>query len=338
MSTRGARWAAATCGVLAPLTLLGLGAAAPGQEAQAAQQGPAAPETRSCTEVAADDPRVGPWAGPSRALAATGVLEAQDLLRRRGVTPGAGVVVAVVDSGIADAARLPAAPGVAAYGQGGAVVDPHGTIVAGLVAAPPRPGGGGAVGVAPGARLVDVRVLDAFSPQEGQAGPLAVRVAEGLEHVLAEVRRAGGGEPAVDVVNVSMAVPPEPRIDAAVEALWREGVVVVAESGDRPVDESDPLPDDLAVATPGRTPRRRCTRRGRGATGRSRAATCSPSARSPRPTARAAPPTSCCAAARSTSPRPRPAGSRSVSTAARAASTRCRPRGRPPRSPGWWRC
>ena len=252
MSTRCARWAtaAATCGLLAPLTLLGLGAA-PGQAAQAAPPGPAAPETRSCTEVAADDPRVGPWAGPSRALAATGVLEAQELLRRRGVTPGAGVVVAVVDSGIADAARLPAAPGVAAYGQGGAVVDPHGTIVAGLVAAPPRPGGGGAVGVAPGARLVDVRVLDAFSPQEGQSGPLAVRVAEGLEHVLAEVRRAGGGEPAVDVVNVSMAVPPEPRIDAAVEALWREGVVVVAESGDRPVDESDPLPDELAVATPG---------------------------------------------------------------------------------------
>lgn len=250
MTGRVGRWAtvAAACG------LLGLAAAAPGQ---AAQPGASAPETRSCTEVAPDDPQVGPWAGPSRALAAMGVLEAQELLRRRGTTPGAGVVVAVVDSGIAARAGLPVAPGVAAYGQGGPggqggeVVDPHGTIVAGLVAGPPRAAGGGSVGVAPGARLVDVRVLDSFSPQEGQAGPLAVRVAEGLEHVLAQVRRSGGGAPVVDIVNVSMAVPPEPRIDAAVEALWREGVVVVAEAGDRPVEESDPLPDELATSTPG---------------------------------------------------------------------------------------
>ncbi|MBM7507943.1 membrane-anchored mycosin MYCP [Nocardioides salarius] len=239
--------ASAASAAVGALTLLALAA---GAAAPAAAVGGAAPETRSCTEVAAEDPEVGPFAGPSRALEAMGVPAAHEVLRRRGVLPGEGVTVAVVDTGIAPRAGLPAAPGVASYGPDGEPVDPHGTVVAGLVAAPPRPDGD-AVGVAPGARLVDVRVLDAFSPQEGQAGPLAVRVAEGLEHVLAQVRRVGGARPVVDVVNVSVAVPPEPRIDAAVEALWRAGVVVVAESGDRPVDEADPLPDELAVATPG---------------------------------------------------------------------------------------
>ena len=235
--------AAAACWGLA-LLAPAVGAAGPASAVRAA------PETRSCTEVAAEDPEVGPYAAPSRALEAMGVPAAHELLRRRGVVAGEGVTVAVVDSGIAPRAGLPEAPGVAAYGPRSAPVDPHGTIVAGLVAAPPRPDGE-AVGVAPGARLVDVRVLDAFAPQEGQAGPLSVRVAEGLEHVLDEVRRAGGSRPVVDIVNVSVAVPPEPRIDAAVEALWRAGVVVVAESGDRPVDEADPLPDELAAAAPG---------------------------------------------------------------------------------------
>ncbi|ANH37959.1 M-protease precursor [Nocardioides dokdonensis FR1436] len=221
--------------------------AGPALAAPALAASGAAPETRACTEIAFTDPPAGPWAATSAPLESMGVVAAQQRLARRGLLPGAGVTVAVLDTGISSKAGLRVAAGVRPSGPSGPPVDPHGTIVAGLVAAPARPGGE-PVGVAPGASLVDVRVLDSFAPQEGQAGPSAVRVAEGLEHVLAEVRGAGGGGgPVVDLVNVSLAVPADPRIDAAVAALWQEGVVVVAEAGDRPADESDPLFTELGA-------------------------------------------------------------------------------------------
>ncbi len=110
---------------------------------------PAAAEDVDCLAVAEGDPR------PSTDLASAplvgmGVDLAQDRLRRSGARPaGHGVTVAVLSSGISRDAGLPLAAGGTSVVGPGPVVDPTGTIVAGLLAGPER-AAGLPVGVAPG--------------------------------------------------------------------------------------------------------------------------------------------------------------------------------------------
>ena len=183
----------------------------------------------SCLEVAAGDPRPTSKT-PSEALRRTGVLAAQDRLERSGVgQPGAGTTVAVLSSGISGAADLPLGPGGTSVVGSGPVVDPTGTVVAGLLAAPARdddlP-----VGVAPGVELVDVRVYDTATPtQEGQEAPDAAALADGLAHVRDRV-------PSVDLVVVPLQVPRDDRVTDLVADLVGAGVMVVAQAGDRPAD------------------------------------------------------------------------------------------------------
>src|SRR4029077_17115665 len=101
--------------------------------------------------------------------ASPGVLEvgAPDAWRQFGVT-GNWVGVAILDSGIAPhpdlAGRIVAAVDFTNGQNSGALVAPsgrggHGTHVAGLVAGDGTASGGAYAGVAPGANLVDVRVI-----------------------------------------------------------------------------------------------------------------------------------------------------------------------------------
>ena len=148
-------------------------------------------------------------------------------------TEGAGVTVAVVDTGIADVPDLRGAvvDRVDVTGTGGGDGYGHGTFMAGLVA-------GRETGVAPGARLVDVKVADA-------AGTTSlVRVLRGLEEVAAR--------PSIDVVNLSLSSDsPLPwQIDPltrALGALWRRGVTVVVPAG-------NDGPDARTVGSPGGDP------------------------------------------------------------------------------------
>lgn len=141
-----------------------------------------------------------------------------------------GVTVAVLDSGISPGAtqiRVVARTSLTGRAQ---VDDAHGTAVASIVAGATRPGGG-LLGVAPGAGIVDVRVFDRASGnatvQDG-ATPTPEALARGLTWV---ARHAS--ELHIKVATVAVVVPPSEALQRAVAAATEAGVVVVAPTGTR---------------------------------------------------------------------------------------------------------
>ena len=171
----------------------------------------------------------------SKPLEALGIDRAQQLLTDEGRAPGAGVKVAVLDSGVADSPLVDVAARVAfgtttskelAFG--------HGTAVAGLIAGHQR-SNGKAMGIAPDAEIVDVRVYDADPPEPTadppEAGVTTQALVQGLDWVASHANAMH-----IKVANVSLAVAPSKALEAAVERAWRAGVVVVASSGNRPVE------------------------------------------------------------------------------------------------------
>jgi membrane-anchored mycosin MYCP len=165
----------------------------------------------------------------SDALVEMDVGRAHDWLARRGEGLGAGVVVAVVDSGVGAPAGMDVVESP--------VVVPnlqreyhHGSAVAGLIAGAPRGGGtGGPVGIAPDAQILDLQVYEDPSGDNGTP-TLTANVVQALDIVLA--RRAAGMN--VRVVNISLNVAPDEALEQRVEQLWQAGVVVVASTGNRP--------------------------------------------------------------------------------------------------------
>ena len=160
---------------------------------------------------------------------------------------GAGITVAVIDSGVqADhpdlAGRVVAGPSILDLGTetpGGGGVDPdgHGTHVAGTVAA--ITGNGiGVASVAPDATIHAIRVLDA------QGSGWSTDVATGITRAV---------DAGVDVINLSLGS--ETRsgsIRTAVDHAWNNGVVVIAAAGNTP-NCSNPCwpgaePNAIAVA------------------------------------------------------------------------------------------
>lgn len=163
------------------------------------------------------------------------------------IADGTGVTVAVVDSGINADVLDDAQVTRAAYNGGSQalLLSGHGTIVAGLIA--------GKDGVAPKARLYDVRAYDrdAADQTDGEVGVSSRGMAAALNHI-AQV----AGRERIGVVNISLAVrAPDQQLADAVAALVAADVVVVASAGnvatgDAPAateDARDPLvlPADL---------------------------------------------------------------------------------------------
>ena len=153
---------------------------------------------------------------------------------------GAGVTVAVVDTGVADVADLRDAvvERVDVTGTGGGDGYGHGTFMAGLIAGSGGSSGGRFTGVAPGARIVDVKVADA----DGTTS-LSL-VLRGLEQVAAR--------PSIRVVNLSLSSgSPLPwQVDPltrALATLWQRGVTVVVPAG-------NDGPDARTVSSPGTDP------------------------------------------------------------------------------------
>ena len=142
-------------------------------------------------------------------------------------TRGAGVRVAVVDTGIdPDHPDLEGrvAGGYGATGEGWSDANGHGTHVAGTVAAAGRPGG--VAGVAPEAELLAVRVLGPSG--EGNLSDLLDGLGWCLEH-------------RVHIVNMSLgAKEGHPLMEKAVARLIEAGIVVVAAAGN-----SGPGPETL---------------------------------------------------------------------------------------------
>jgi serine protease AprX len=185
-----------------------------------------------------------------------GILEvgAPDVWRQLGVT-GKGVGVAILDSGIAPhpdlAGRIVAAVDFT-NGRNGALVPPadpggHGTHVAGLVAGDGTASGGAYAGVAPGANLIDVRVIAASGSTS-----ISTLIA-GMQWVLAH--RADYN---IRVVNLSAGGPAtssyrDDPLATAAEALVFAGITVVVSAGnDGPAVRTITSPgDDPYVITVG---------------------------------------------------------------------------------------
>lgn len=151
-----------------------------------------------------------------------------------GVTRGAGVVVAVVDSGVdADNPHLSGAliGGTDLVGDGAgrggyADTDGHGTAIAGIIAAR-QIDGSGVVGLAPESRILSVRVFGSSSPdqQNPAAAPSVARLAAGIRY--AADHRA-------QVINVSLSTAQDaPELRDAVAYATAHGSLVVASAGNR---------------------------------------------------------------------------------------------------------
>jgi serine protease len=165
--------------------------------------------------------------------------DAWPLARASGRAPGAGVTVAVLDTGLAYANRPPfrRSPDISrthvVAGYDFVANDPypndrhgHGTFVASTIIATPN-NRYGMVGIAYGARIMPVRVLDAGG--SGQAGPIARGMRWAVDH-------------GADVINVSIelvdqvtAAPQsmtvDPLIREAVRYAAAHNVLVVAAAG-----------------------------------------------------------------------------------------------------------
>jgi subtilisin family serine protease len=134
---------------------------------------------------------------------------------------GQGVTAYVVDTGVSAhnqfGTRLRAGFSTVNDGQGTRDCHGHGTHVAGTVA-------GQTLGVAPGASIVPVRVLDC------RGSGASTGVLAGLDWIA-----ANGTRPAV--VNMSLGGPAFSSLDAAAQRLVASGYTVVAAAGNSNIDE-----------------------------------------------------------------------------------------------------
>ena len=146
-------------------------------------------------------------------------------------TNGRGVTVAVLDSGVAADVDLTAPTNrllaSVNFADERLTNDPggHGTHIAGTIAGNGTRSAGQFVGVAPGANIVDVRVLNAVG--SGRISSLV----RGIEWVVTHRSTYN-----IRVINLSFGAPASTSyrtdpLSAAVEVAWRLGIVVVAAAG-----------------------------------------------------------------------------------------------------------
>jgi serine protease AprX len=146
-------------------------------------------------------------------------------------TNGRGVTVAVLDSGVAADVDLTAPTNrllaSVNFADQRLTNDPggHGTHIAGTIAGNGTRSAGEFVGVAPGANIVDVRVLNAAG--SGRISSLV----RGIEWVVTHRSTYN-----IRVINLSFGAPASTSyrtdpLSAAVEVAWRLGIVVVAAAG-----------------------------------------------------------------------------------------------------------
>ena len=206
--------------------------------------------------IASDDLVVASFdpTGGAALAASPGILEvgAPDAWRQLGVT-GRGIGVAILDSGIAPhpdlAGRIVASVDLTSGGNGSTLVAPadpggHGTHVAGLIAGDGTASGGAYAGVAPGANLIDVRVITATG-----STTVSTLIA-GMQWVLAH-----RSEYNIRVVNLSAGAPvtvsySNDPLATAVEVLVFAGITVVVSAGNdgpRPSSITSPGSDPYVI-------------------------------------------------------------------------------------------
>jgi type VII secretion-associated serine protease mycosin len=161
------------------------------------------------------------------------------------LTRGAGVTVAVIDSGVS--AHHPALENQVSPGRD--FLDPrsdgrcdqygHGTVVAGIIAGR-LTAASGFHGIAPAAKILPIRVLrderESFDPDDPN------RIAEAIRWA---------ADQGVKVINLSLATIQTPALDAAVQHAVARDVVLVAAAGNQGQEDSPypaAYPEVIAVA------------------------------------------------------------------------------------------
>jgi membrane-anchored mycosin MYCP len=227
MRIRYALWAVA---LVAP-TVVGVATTSPAYAVEA-----------DCKDINVSDPTQYSTERASLPLTEMEVDQAWARLAKDHKQPGEGVVVAVIDSGVSSSAPIDVVAHLDAGNKKPEPEDYHGTAVAGLIAGKPREGDpvAGAVGIAPFAQILDVRVYDnPLAPVSStDESPITVaNVLLGLDKVIEAAPALG-----IKIVNISLAVPDDPGIRSRIAQLWDMGVVVVAPTGNRPGEDA-PVPD-----------------------------------------------------------------------------------------------
>ena len=154
------------------------------------------------------------------------------------IADGSGVGVAVIDTGThpggdpGAAGSIPLSPGRQIAGTT-RLYDAHGTFVGGLIAGQAPDG---ALGIAPGARVIPIRVLDAGDDLATSEDGLVRDVTPAA--VAAAIRWAVDN-PGIRVINLSLNFPePHPSVAAEIKRAIDAGIVVVASVGNRPEDDT----------------------------------------------------------------------------------------------------
>ncbi|MEU7931032.1 type VII secretion-associated serine protease mycosin [Micromonospora echinofusca] len=143
------------------------------------------------------------------------------------ITRGDGSVVAVPDTGVSKHPdlRKNLLPGIdmlpGGTGDGRQDLDSHGTSMAGLIAAHGQSGTEGALGVAPGARILPIFA----SPPNGDGDPDIL--AQGIEYAISKN---------VQVISISSGGTSSARLDRVIDRALASNIVVVAAAGNRPDD------------------------------------------------------------------------------------------------------
>ncbi|BCJ54030.1 type VII secretion-associated serine protease [Actinoplanes sp. NBRC 14428] len=150
-------------------------------------------------------------------------LESLNVVEAHRISTGKGVTVAVIDSGVSKhpdlSGRVIRGTDFVQKGQNGQTDNTgHGTGMAGLIAAHGR-SDRGALGIAPDARILPIRVFDA-KPRDAEIG-LAISYA--VTH-------------GAKVINLSVGGGVDPETISAVRAAADADVVVVAAAGNKPQD------------------------------------------------------------------------------------------------------
>lgn len=184
---------------------------------------------------------------------AAGVLEDSDLSRTppaelalnladaRTLSRGAGVTIAVVDTGVSAHPRLPNLTGggdyVAAGGDGLHDCDAHGTLIAGIIGAAADPADG-FTGVAPDARIISIRYRsNAFRPERG-GGDQREKMATEVRTLARAITHAANMGAGIIVVPLPVCLPVNSGVDLAVVAeavgyaVHTRGSLIVAGAGD----------------------------------------------------------------------------------------------------------
>jgi type VII secretion-associated serine protease mycosin len=143
------------------------------------------------------------------------------------ITRGAGVTVAVIDTGVDPHPDLrknllqgtTVVPGDKGNGQVDG--DAHGTMMAGLIAAHGKSGQGGALGIAPEAKILPIKDS---KPGDNGSG---IEIAAGIEWAAAH---------GATVINISSATGRTLALDDAIGLAAEKDIVVVAGSGNKDVN------------------------------------------------------------------------------------------------------